>query len=173
MDKRVAIWKIGNSSIYKGWEAYAVTLVKSSLASLPIYFMLLFTIPASVAKRLEKIQRISLWGGDELSIVLLLGIRYANEDKSLWQMVIQWTARMQAIGLQRRDYKAENLKAGKFLADSLQGIGLQNQTTAALDASSTVNNLGKKGKKLSNCALCSLLFTCFTAGHMDMLIAKG
>ena len=73
----MAIWKIGKSSIYKGWDAYAVTLVKSSLTSLPIYFILLFTIPASVAKRLEKIQRISLWGGDELSIVLLLGIRFA------------------------------------------------------------------------------------------------
>ena len=41
-------------------------LIKSTLSSLPIYFMLLFVIPKRVATRLEKIQRDFLWGGGEL-----------------------------------------------------------------------------------------------------------
>ena len=40
-----------------------LTLVKSTLSSLPIYFMSLFIIPHQVSLRLEKIQRGFLWGG--------------------------------------------------------------------------------------------------------------
>ena len=40
-----------------------MTLVKSTLSSLPIYFMSLFIIPRKVSLRLEKIQRNFLWGG--------------------------------------------------------------------------------------------------------------
>ena len=39
-----------------------LTLVKSMLASLPIYFMSLFQMSRSVCLRLEKIQRDFLWG---------------------------------------------------------------------------------------------------------------
>uniref|UniRef100_A0A2N9H161 Reverse transcriptase zinc-binding domain-containing protein n=1 Tax=Fagus sylvatica TaxID=28930 RepID=A0A2N9H161_FAGSY len=40
-----------------------VTLIKSTLSSLPTYFLSLFPIPAGVANRLEKLQRDFLWSG--------------------------------------------------------------------------------------------------------------
>ena len=43
-----------------------ITLLNSTLCSLPIYSVSLFIIPKSVAKRLEKIQRDFLWGGGSM-----------------------------------------------------------------------------------------------------------
>lgn len=43
-----------------------ITLLNSTLISLPICFLFLFIIPKSVAKRLEKIQRDFLWRGGAL-----------------------------------------------------------------------------------------------------------
>ncbi|RVX11017.1 putative ribonuclease H protein [Vitis vinifera] len=40
-----------------------ITLIKSTLASMPIYHMSLFRMPKIVARRLEKVQRDFLWGG--------------------------------------------------------------------------------------------------------------
>ena len=40
-------------------------LLKSTLSSLPTYFLSLFTIPKSVAARMESIQGNFLWGSSE------------------------------------------------------------------------------------------------------------
>ena len=40
-----------------------VTMIKSVLACLPIYFMSLFQIPLTIKDKLDKIQRKFLWGG--------------------------------------------------------------------------------------------------------------
>jgi hypothetical protein len=40
-----------------------VTLIKSTLANLPTYFLFLFPIPSRVANRIEKLYRDFLWGG--------------------------------------------------------------------------------------------------------------
>jgi hypothetical protein len=46
--------------LFKGGR---ITLIKSTLAHMPTYYMSLFPIPTSVSNRLEKIQRDFLWGG--------------------------------------------------------------------------------------------------------------
>lgn len=50
--KRLAGWK--HQYIPKGGR---LTFIKSMLSGLPTYFMSLFAIPVSVAKRLEKLQK--------------------------------------------------------------------------------------------------------------------
>ena len=52
MHKKLALWK--RNFISKGGR---ITLIKSTLASLPRYQMSIFRIPGAVAKRLEKLQR--------------------------------------------------------------------------------------------------------------------
>lgn len=41
-----------------------MTLIKSSLASLPLYYMSLFMVPKGVIEKIAKIQRRFLWSGD-------------------------------------------------------------------------------------------------------------
>ena len=59
--KRLASWK--RQYISKGGR---LALIKSTLSSLPIYFLSLFRIPKLVYARLEKIQRDFLWRGGNL-----------------------------------------------------------------------------------------------------------
>jgi len=40
-----------------------VTLIHSTLSSIPTYYLSLFPIPVSVAKKLERLQREFLWSG--------------------------------------------------------------------------------------------------------------
>ncbi|KAJ9701371.1 hypothetical protein PVL29_006637 [Vitis rotundifolia] len=61
MRRRLAQWK--RHYISKGGH---ITLIKSTLASMPTYHLSLFRMPKSVAKRLERIQRDFLWGGGSL-----------------------------------------------------------------------------------------------------------
>ncbi len=58
MEKRLVGWK--RLYLSKGGK---VTLIKSTLSSLPTYFLYLFPIPTKVAHWLEKIQRDFLWNG--------------------------------------------------------------------------------------------------------------
>jgi hypothetical protein len=57
VEKRLARWK----KLYLS-NGGRVTLIKSTLSSIPIYFMSLFIMPIQVVKRLEKLQRDFLWG---------------------------------------------------------------------------------------------------------------
>ncbi|KAJ9692984.1 hypothetical protein PVL29_011901 [Vitis rotundifolia] len=61
MRRRLAQWK--RHYISKGGR---ITLIKSTLASMPTYHLSLFRMPKNVAKRLERIQRDFLWGGGNL-----------------------------------------------------------------------------------------------------------
>ncbi|WKA05140.1 hypothetical protein VitviT2T_023123 [Vitis vinifera] len=56
--RRLARWK--RQYISKGGR---ITLIRSVLASMPIYHMSLFRMPKAVARRLDKVQRDFLWGG--------------------------------------------------------------------------------------------------------------
>uniref|UniRef100_A0A2N9FMM0 Reverse transcriptase domain-containing protein n=1 Tax=Fagus sylvatica TaxID=28930 RepID=A0A2N9FMM0_FAGSY len=60
VEKRLASWK--RLYLSKGGK---ITLIKSTLTSIPTYFLSLFPIPARVANRLEKLQRDFLWCGME------------------------------------------------------------------------------------------------------------
>ena len=59
--KRLALWN--RQYISKGRR---ITLIRSTLLSLPIYFMSLFRMPRRVRLRLEQIQIDFLWGGGNL-----------------------------------------------------------------------------------------------------------
>ena len=58
MERRLA----GGKRLYlsKGGK---VTLIKSTLSSLPTYFLSIHPIPGKVANRMEKLQRDFLWSG--------------------------------------------------------------------------------------------------------------
>ncbi|RVW15364.1 LINE-1 reverse transcriptase-like [Vitis vinifera] len=59
--KRLTLWK--RQFISKGGR---ITLIRSTLSSMPIYLMSLLRMPRVVSLRLEKIQRDFLWGGGAL-----------------------------------------------------------------------------------------------------------
>ncbi|RVW93513.1 putative ribonuclease H protein [Vitis vinifera] len=59
--RRLALWK--RQFISKGGR---ITLIRSTLSSMPIYLMSLLRMPRVVSLRLEKIQRDFLWGGGAL-----------------------------------------------------------------------------------------------------------
>ena len=57
IERKLASWK--KLYLLKGGR---LTLLKSTLSSLPTYFLSLFTIPTLVANKIEKLQRDFLWG---------------------------------------------------------------------------------------------------------------
>ncbi|RVW83658.1 putative ribonuclease H protein [Vitis vinifera] len=58
---KLTLWK--RQFISKGGR---ITLIKSTLASMPLYQLSLFRMPKIVARRLEKLQRDFLWGGGNM-----------------------------------------------------------------------------------------------------------
>lgn len=59
MAKKLASWKSKMLSI-----GGRITLIKSSLTNLPVYFMSIFPIPKGVIEKINKIIRAFLWSGD-------------------------------------------------------------------------------------------------------------
>ena len=59
--KKLARWK--SQYISKG---EMITLIRSTLASMPIYFMPLFSLPRNIRLRIEHIQMNFLWGSEAL-----------------------------------------------------------------------------------------------------------
>ena len=59
--RRLVLWK--RQYISKGGR---ITLIKTTMSSMPLYQMSLFRMPKTVARRLEKLQRDFLWGGGNL-----------------------------------------------------------------------------------------------------------
>ena len=57
IERKLAGWK----KLYFS-KCGRLTLLKSTLSSLPTYFLFLFTIPTHVANKIEKLQRDFLWG---------------------------------------------------------------------------------------------------------------
>ncbi|CAL5415136.1 unnamed protein product [Camellia sinensis] len=59
--RKLAAWKRRYLSF-----AGRVTLIKSVLSSLPVYFLSIFKLPVGIAKALHRIQANFLWGGSEI-----------------------------------------------------------------------------------------------------------
>ncbi|KAL0011483.1 hypothetical protein SO802_006591 [Lithocarpus litseifolius] len=64
IEHKLAEWQ--NLYLSKGGR---LTLLKSTLSSLPIHFLSLFTIPTHVANKIEKLQRNFLWGDSKTHLV--------------------------------------------------------------------------------------------------------
>lgn len=75
--KRVNVWNPIIERVQKrliGWKANylsksgRLTLLKTALGNIPVYYMLLLNIPKVVASRIERLQREFLWrGGEEVA----------------------------------------------------------------------------------------------------------
>jgi hypothetical protein len=86
IERRLARWK--KLYLSKGGR---LTLLKSTLSSLPTYYPSLFTIPVSVAKRIESLQRNFLWGdtGEEHKYHLLSWMWFAPLLLTeVWEFVV-------------------------------------------------------------------------------------
>ncbi|RVW20280.1 putative ribonuclease H protein [Vitis vinifera] len=83
---KFALWK--RQYISKGGR---IALIKSTLASMPLYQMSLFRMPRVVARRLEKLQRDFLWGGGstERKAHLVNWERvFAHAKEEMWKRVL-------------------------------------------------------------------------------------
>ncbi|XP_028099375.1 uncharacterized protein LOC114298914 [Camellia sinensis] len=73
-----------------GWKrkllsfAGRLTLIKSTLSSLPVYFLSLFKMPESVAREFEKIETAFLWGSNDLKRKVHL-VKWGEVTKSFDQ----------------------------------------------------------------------------------------
>ena len=77
--KRMASWKMEYIS-----KSGKITLIRSTLSSLPIYHLSLFRMPQKICSSLERIQRQFLWGEGEAlrrSLISLNGPQFAQRRK--------------------------------------------------------------------------------------------
>ncbi|RVX03347.1 Transposon TX1 uncharacterized 149 kDa protein [Vitis vinifera] len=102
--RRLVMWK--RQYISKGGR---LTLIRSTMSSMPIYLMSLFHLPRKVRLRLEKIQRDFLWGGGTLAHKPhLWNWRFANERDALWRSVISLKYGVEEGGWCTRDVMGRN-----------------------------------------------------------------
>ena len=72
-----------------------ITLIRSTLSSLPVYFLSLFRMPKIVCSRLEKIQRDFLWGGGNLERKPhLVNWKTVCHEKSCWGLGVRSLSKM-------------------------------------------------------------------------------
>ncbi|RVW73236.1 LINE-1 reverse transcriptase-like [Vitis vinifera] len=90
MRKKLARWK--SQYISKGGR---ITLIRSTLVSMPIYYMSMLSMPRKVRLRLERIQRDFLWRGGLLrgSLILLGGIWFALRSGKVWGGARGWSSK--------------------------------------------------------------------------------
>ncbi|CAL5388524.1 unnamed protein product [Camellia sinensis] len=78
--KKLASWKRRFLSF-----AGKLTLVKSVLSSLPLYFLSIFKMPVGVAKTIDRIQSNFLWGGSEIKRkIYLVQWKEVCKSKAQW-----------------------------------------------------------------------------------------
>ena len=81
--KKLVAWK--TQYISKGGR---ITLIRSTLSSLPIYYLSLFRMPQKVCARLERIQRQFLWGGSvpkkKISLVRWATVCSEKKKRRYW-----------------------------------------------------------------------------------------
>ena len=64
IERKLAGWK----KLYLSKDG-RLTLLKSTISSLPTYYLSLFTIPTRVANKIERLQRDFLWGDSKTNLV--------------------------------------------------------------------------------------------------------
>ena len=102
--KRLVSWKL--QYISKGGR---VTLIRSSLSSLPIYHLSLFRAPLKVCARLERIQRQLLWGGSDLvKKVSLVSWATVCTEKRKGGMGIKSFSKMNKVLLNKWNWRFAN-----------------------------------------------------------------
>jgi hypothetical protein len=81
IERRMAGWKW--SLLSKGGR---VTLIKSTLANIPMYYMSLYKLPVRVANRIEKLQCDFLWGGlgEEFKYYLVVQGMLSDYSRQAW-----------------------------------------------------------------------------------------
>ncbi|KAL6348571.1 hypothetical protein AAG906_016083 [Vitis piasezkii] len=118
---RLALWK--RQYISKGGR---ITLIKSTLASMPLYQMSLFRMPKSVARRLEKLQRDFL---------------FARAKEDLWKKVLEAKYGQEDFGWRTR--KANGVGKGnkiRFWTDPWCGNNVLSQSFPNLFAMAAQRN---------------------------------
>ncbi|RVW91431.1 putative ribonuclease H protein [Vitis vinifera] len=68
-----------------------ITLIQSSLSHIPSYFLSLFKIPASIASKIEKLQKDFLWSGageGKKDHLIRWDVRFPRERSGLWHKII-------------------------------------------------------------------------------------
>ncbi|RVX06605.1 LINE-1 reverse transcriptase-like [Vitis vinifera] len=111
MRRRLAQWK--RQYISKGGR---ITLIKSTLASIPIYFLSLIRIPKSVAKSPKEEGGLGIRKIDLLNKALLgkWVWRYAYEKENLWKRVIRVKYGQEGCGWRTKDARGPEFCSGRI-----------------------------------------------------------